>query len=85
MMIQKATERRSARAAHGGGAGGRGPPATINHYYNIIFTTIFYNNILHLFSYNLNKVLNSLTNIIITNININSEFVQTLLLSYLVG
>ena len=64
-----------------GGAGGRGPPATINHYYNIIFTTIFYNNILQLFSYNLNKVLNSLTNIIIINIIINSEFVQTLLLS----
>ena len=77
---------RSARAAHGGGAGGREPPRyhqqLLQHYfYNNIFPTIFYNNILQLFSYNLNKVLNSLTNIIIINIIINSEFVQTLLLS----
>ena len=69
-----------------GGCGGREPPRyhqpLLQHYfYNNIsqkyFTTIFYN----YFLTTLIRPLNSLTNIIINNININFEFVQTLLLS----
>ena len=75
------TKRRSARAAHGGVRGGGAPPLPSTIITTLFLQQYFSNNILQLFSHNLNKALNSLTNIIIINININSEFVQTLLLS----